>query len=200
MVTLPFLSRPIIEHIVQGEVLKFRPASTGALRRLRSVGKPIIKAIGVLFSDRKQDVGQESVTSRNPSGEEQTRVRIDPMQADLLQMRSAQRDAALEGLIDGLLGTEAAMVLADLLWDALPDTLPASTPKGEREAYINQLPAESLLELVNGLFKANEKVLGPLKDRAGSMGSALKMVLGKQESPDEPDEPPSQETQTMTSG
>lgn len=189
---LPFLTRHNVIHVVQGQEMKFHALTYGMVMRLRTVAKPLMKAFSVLFADKRNDTGQESTTSETREGDKQNRVSIASANPDVIKLRTDERTHAIEQLLDGALGGESSHVLIDILCNALPDDLPQNFTKSQKSEFAEELPMETLVEMIEGVLKANEKLWAPFKSRAGAATSALRKVLVPNEdqegSPQQPEE------------
>lgn len=190
---LPFLSPRFEDHEVQGTLQKFYPISTRMLFQMRSAAKPIARAIAVLFGDTKNDVGSERVES-----EQHQRVTITAATAEVSKMRHDQRQAAIEMLIEGLMGEGSSHLLVALVADSMRESFPKELSVADREEFLKTVPADTLMEILQGVAKANKKLFDPLKERVANVSSTLKTALhdrfGKEPSKQ------SEETPTTASG
>lgn len=202
---LPFLTRHTETYVVQGKELTFHAMTYGMVMRLRTAAKPVLKALSVLFADKRTDTGQESVTVENKDGDKQNRLAITAASPDVIRIRSDERALAIDGLLEGLLGGESGHLIIDVLCNSLPDDMPQNLSKTQKMELAEKMPMETLVEMLHGVFKANEKLLAPFKERAGTATTALRKVLVPEEdldeSPQKPSEPSKAEPdQTTNSG
>ena len=193
----PFLSPQPVEHIIDGQTYKFWPVSTKMLFQLRTLAKPVAKAIGTLLTSTQNDFGKETVEVRAPDDGYQIRTTLQPIPADLAKTRHEQRTAALDGLVEGLMNEASSLALALLVMDSMRDQYPRSevTPAGAQK-FIAETPATAMVEMLAGVGAANKKLFDPLKARVTELTATLRGQLDAQ--PSKPSE--EQPTATTSSG
>lgn len=181
-----FLTRSTVEHEVLGKKFQFKAMSAGALMRLKGVAKPVLTAIGSLFVDKRNDVSQETVTASGRDGEASNRISLAAASVDVIKQRSAEREAALSSLIESALGDEIALVLYHVLYDALPDYIEQQQGNTAQAEWVRGIEVGVLVEMLQGVYKANEKLLLPFKERAAEAAAALKgrLAPGEDDSPE----------------
>lgn len=192
--TNPFLSPQPVEHIIDGQSYKFWPVSTKMLFQLRSMAKPIAKAIGTLLSTTQNDYAKETVEVTAPDGGYQQRTTLQAISADLAKARHAQRTEALEALVDGMMNDANAITLALLIMDSMRDNYQRSevTPAGAQK-FLSEVPAPAMVEMLAGVGAANKKLFDPLKAWVTEITATLKGQLAEQQ------RKPSEETPETTS-
>lgn len=192
---IPFASPQPVEHSVDGQILKFYPISTRMLFQLRSLAKPIARAIGTLLQSKQNDYGKETVEVKSPEDAYQIRTSVQAISADLAKTRHDQMAAALDSLIDGLVSESTAMSLALLIMDSLREEYPQrpATPQMAQQ-FLADTPAPAMIELLMGVAAANRKLFDPLKARVADITATLKNQLDGLRTE------PSEETPTTSSG
>jgi hypothetical protein len=169
---LPFLAPRFEEHPVQGTLQKFYPISTRMLFQMRSAAKPVARAIATLFGDTKNDIGTEHVQS-----DQHQRTTITAATAEVSKMRYEQRQAAIEQLIEGLMGESSSHLLVSLIADSMRELFPKELGQQDREEFLKTVPADNLIEMLQGVGKVNRKLFDPLKERVANVSTTLKAVL-----------------------
>lgn len=163
---MTFLESEGIEHIVMGEPLTFHPVSMGTLLEIRSIGKPLAKAIGTLFADKTRDFGSVN-RSMTPEGAKlpDTEMIIEPIGIDLAKLRSTQKSESIEGMIEALTSDDSKKALGKIIMESIAksDRFKGVDMPSPIE-FMNSIPANSIVEFLTGVAKANKGVLGPLAD------------------------------------
>jgi hypothetical protein len=156
-----FLSKnsDFIEMEVKGQTLRFYTLSVAALFSLRAMAEPLAKLLTALFRDRSKDVAQEQIRDG-----ERLETRIQAIDPELARQLDSERRKAIEGLILLLTNQDTASSLGMLLFDSLRDLRPENYGRREALEFIRSLDLETLKQMLRGLAKANEGVLGPLAE------------------------------------
>jgi hypothetical protein len=169
-----FLTPPSIEHAVGGQTLKFYPMSVKVTFQLQSLATPLLESLTVLFSKPESDAA--SAADYNKDGSLKN-VRNEAVAADIAQLRTEQRQAAMKKAINTLLDPSNSEVAGSLIADALRDDLPRDMSMADKVAFVDSLTAANLGEMLIGVFKANKEVFAPLlRDLVGPMEKGLAAV------------------------
>lgn len=205
MSSIPFLTAQPFEHVVNGVSCKFYPITFGTTFKLREPAKAILKALSGLMTNRREDVGRESVETTAPDGGRQTRVTVQPIAVDLARMRADQTQSLLADLVMTVMSDGNATMLALLIMDSMRDTYPPEKRKNqiELQRFVEETPATIVVEMLMGVAKANAKLFDPLKGWVATLNATLRDSLGSlvqavQESV--PQQQPPQEATTTASG
>lgn len=163
---ISFLDNEGIEHEVNGEMLTFYPVSMGTLFKVKSIGKPLAKALAILFDDKNRDYGTVNRSMRSEDGAGvDTEIIIDAVTVDMATLRSKQKEESIEGLIDALLDDDAKKTIGALIVESIKKSehfkdvdMPSPLE------FMNTIPADSIIDFLTGVAKANKGVLGPLAE------------------------------------
>lgn len=172
-------SEPIVQD-VQGVPQNFYPISVKTLMQLRGVAKPLGRALAVLFGGTDDSVSKREIEEKtnNTTGIYERRTSVDAISADLAKQRVQQREAAVAELIDGAMNDASCRLLAMVIVDSMRDVFPKkpASPAGYDE-ILEDISGEELIDILKGIGAANRKLFGPLMERAGQVGAALKSNL-----------------------
>lgn len=185
---LPFLQPRCITHEVLGSPERFYTISTGFVFRLKGIARPMAKALTALFENQDKDFGhaerqvQSDQRIKTEDGQEvptvDREVIVEPISMDLAQLRYKQRQQAVEEIVDALTDAENRAVIGEIIMDCLAEKFPREkrrdNPPGD--VFLNTVPLDAIPDLIMGVAKANEGVLGPL----GSKLARLKDQIGQQ--------------------
>ncbi len=168
---LSFLTPHYETAPVAGTDQHFYPISLGLAFRLRDIGKPLAKALSVLFADRSHDTGtvdrQVSSTQRDAQGNViyDRETILEPISDKLAALRVEQRSKAIEDLIEAVTSDNNLGVLGDLIVDSLRDLFPREAkdnPKGLDLLKDPDVNMAVLRDMILGMAKANRQVFDPL--------------------------------------
>ena len=165
---------------VGDQTLNFYPISVKTVMRLRDIAKPIGQALSVLLTSNERDFSTKVVDENLPDTGLRRTTDVGAITPELSKQRQTARQEAIATLVDAILSPASANLLAEMLMDSLRDNFERKkggpTPT-EIAAFLEELTADLLPEMLHGLAEANKKLFAPLKERAASMGAALKAKL-----------------------
>ncbi len=184
---MTFLESEGIEHIVMGETLMFHPVSMGTLLEIRSIGKPLAKAIGTLFADKTRDYGSVNRTVMQEGGKgADTEMIIEPIGIDLAKLRSTQKEESIEGMIESLTSDDSKKALGKIIMESVKQSEKFKDVEMPSPLeFMNSIPANSIVEFLTGVAKANKGVLGPLADTLTGLWAKAQTKIQKALSDDE---------------
>jgi hypothetical protein len=178
-------SKPEATPITVGDrTLNFYPISVRALTRLRDLAKPIGQALTTLLGSSDRDFATKVEEKQNADKSMQRTTDIGAISPDLAKQRLAARQEAVSTLVDAVLNPTSAKLLAELLIDSLRDDF--ERKKGgpiptDIDTFLESMTVDVLPDMLQGLAEANKKLFAPLKDRAASVGAALKARLAPEQ-------------------
>lgn len=170
-----FLTPNCVSHTIGEKEYKFYPISVGLAFKLRSVAKPLTKALTTLLGDTKEDTGSIQRVVANAQGTSDQEIVIEPISADLARLRHEQRQKAVEELVEALTAEANLEIVGDILVDSLREDFPPgdkSNPTGKQ--FMAEITLPNVPDLLIGVAKANKGVFGPLVSKVGAMMSGLK--------------------------
>lgn len=170
---------------INNETFRIYPMSGGLMFETQDVLIPLFNSLGHFFSTTKNDIGMQQRSEVKGEGAEAVVIEEQwstPITKELAELRSKQRDMAMMNFITALLSPKTRDLVERVIKDALPEEFPRDAraedqPKpGEVIAFIG---LEGMVEILKGVWKANEKLLRPLM---AAMAPGIENVKGRMES------------------
>ena len=201
MSIVPFPSPTPHQAVVSEQLENFYPISTRMLFQLRVLAVPVAKALSVFLSSSQNDIGKETTEVKSKDNDYQQRTTLQPITADLAQKRHEQKTQALEQLVGSVMNEQASGAIAELVMDSMRDRY----PRGPRtatviSAFLTDITAEQLVEMLTGVAGANRKLFDPLRARVADLTAALKSNIDGMQASEQPSEPSSSPAETTLSG
>lgn len=188
-----------VDHEVADNSLRFYPLSVTMLWRMRAVVEPLVEALRVISggkNDVERTVDQERYDgAEDPEGERSPDQRIvthmGAIKPELARLREERADGAWAKAVDAVFNEKSRDFLIEMLTDSLRDEFTRSEAKDPRvlKNVMDRLDLSTLVEMVQGLVKANMRVFGPF---AGKLRTVAQSRLGEMlgEEPLSSDSPP----------
>lgn len=173
-----------IQHQVNGENISFHAVPMGAFVPLRKALADLLSALTVLFGDTSRDAGMVMRDVASPINESlggETNFRdteqiFDAVTPELIQLRSRDRDAAIQAVADALTNDATLAALGHFLLWSLEGKRPEGTSE-DHATFAKEIPAHALTPLLIGAFKANKGILGPMAEQASKTVANLSNTL-----------------------
>ncbi len=202
-----FLEPDAITHKVNGQDIEFYPVSLKTLFEIKTIAKPLAMALGVLFEDKGRDIGSVSRNFHTPDGEHlDNEMIVEPISLDLAKLRATQRSESIQNLMEALTDEAAKKTLGKLIVESMKKHFEKDQAPPPLE-FMNEIPANSLVDFLTGVAKANKGVLGPLADTLtglwAKVQTKMKTALSDEENATEsetssPTEPTSESEKSST--
>lgn len=205
---LTFLSRGTpVEHEVGGETLLFLPLSFGVVLELKELIEPTAVALSDLMSPTEGDAKRHrnDVFDREPGTEKISRsdstVVIDAVDLEVRRYRDERRQQSIKLLASALSSSNTQRLLGKVILNSCRamDGFGSKSPSADdcRE-LMDALDLDTLVCLLEGVFKANRKLFGPLAPKARDLlkkkSTAEALASAERELAFVPDEQDSEET------
>lgn len=164
-----FLAPTFVEHEVNGNSCHFYPVSVKTLYTVKQLGKPIAKALTILFASKGNDTNtvqrEFSNTEGSAGGKE---VAIEAISVELAKHRTAEQVEAVEYLVDAFTDQANAQVIGRLIMDSMRDEFPRDFNNDDVCEFMDDpdLDAATLGQLLIGVSKANARIFGPFGEKA----------------------------------
>lgn len=182
-------SKSAVEHVVNGNTIRFYPNRIGLLTELAEVSKPIAHALATLFgegrsdatsvSERYSDKPRKDIKSGVETAESTVdKITVEAVTPEVADHRRTERNKAIDELLDGLTNERNRTLFGRLLMDSMRDEFPykKNRPAPEVEAFLDGdgeryegLDMPMLVALVTGWLKANAKVFGSTGERLAGL-------------------------------
>jgi len=148
---------------INGEDVTFHEISAGKIFKLKGLASPLGKLVDTF---RRNEANVSSKSSKyagqdgEPGGEIMEIMAIDPK---LEEQQSKRRQYAIQEFIEALTDSQNIGALGEIIMDSMKDIF----PRGDRDnppgsEFIQNVPLPVLGQMIGGVIRANEGVLGPL--------------------------------------
>jgi hypothetical protein len=175
-----FIAPVGVEHEVQGKLLKFYPISVKTAFAVKGVAAALVRALSTILKKHETDCSQKTKLDRDGKMQE---VQSEAIDKNLAELRTKERERALEEAIQALLNGDNSLVIGRMLVDSLRDVPGRDKMTSDQiKAFVDELPLPALVEMLVGLAKGNKAVFGPLVEKAeGLLKKGLAAVAGNEE-------------------
>lgn len=160
-----------IESEVQGQTMRFKPASLSLLLKLKDMSGPISKLLAVLFTNKGQDTGHVDRCETEAGITESIQEAISPK---LAEIRHQKMEEALAEVTTLVTGPEVQELLGSLILDSVKDNLfkEGAKPPPPKE-FMSQIPAIAIPDFLKGVWLANRGFFGPLETMLGPLSAQV---------------------------
>lgn len=142
-----------VAHEVNGTPLHFYAVSVKLFFRAKALGGPLAKALtAVMEKHNGAFTGWKTHIMDDVKVEEQIAI-----SHDLWREKTVYRETAIASLIEAFCDRKNASLVGELLMDSLREEFAESKPAPQD--LMNSLPLETLLQMLNGMWKANKDAL-----------------------------------------
>lgn len=163
------------------------PLSAGCIFKLKNVAPHISKVLSVVFEKTEGDSSHKYASYKDGDTQsvENSSEAVSP---EIIQIRTRQKTEAIQGIVDFFLSDESSELLIDVLWSGL--RLGSEKPKteAERSEILADMTVEELSAMLQGIFKANKKVLGPFSDTLTRISESAKELVDQKLQKEVPDQ------------
>jgi hypothetical protein len=148
---------------VSGVEVEFWSCSFPVLFQLKSAVGPISKLVMGLFKGGRNDVGRYQEDSRNKEGQPIRVTQEMAITPEMVKVRAEQTNKMIQEALDGLFADQNRLLIGKVLMDSMRGIgLPRKPETKEIEAFLQDLDLEQVVEMLQGVAKANAEVFGPL--------------------------------------
>lgn len=163
-------------HKVLGKDQNFYPVSVDLAFTLRRIAKQAAKALGHVFSNKRNDTRTTDQTLTQKDGTVNRTTVCESLSVEMAEYRDNQQAMSWADTVDTIADPESMKIIAVLIIDSLRDVF----PEGKRpnaEVFLKKTPLTAITAMVVGVCKANKDVFGPLAERVGLHLSNLENVI-----------------------
>lgn len=176
-----FLAPRFVDHKVgtgeSAQNFRFYPIGMRLAFRLKSVGKPLARALSILLSKNQNDTKQIQRSFVVPETKEQGQETIlEGVAVDLARYRDDRRDSAISELLETLGESANQNLIGEIIMDSLRDDFPRRPSASEITDFMEHITLPLLGDMLVGVAKANFDLSG---DIAGKLRAAVEKAAGK---------------------
>lgn len=164
-----FTPNAITEKVMDKDV-QFYPVSVGIMFELRTIARPLAKALGVLFSKNENDYASKNIIMPKSAGGNDQEIAVEAISEGMAKLRHTQREDAIEGIVISLTEPQHIEVVGKIIMDSMREVFPPGDPNQiPAKQFMNDLPLPALTGCLIGVGKANKGVFGPLADQVADL-------------------------------
>jgi len=152
---------------VNGETLKFYPASLQTAFQVKDILRPLVSGIAQILTDASGDRGHTSTKQG-----EFEQIEVNPISVEVAQFRAREKEKAILDFLDAFTDKKSTMVLGRIIMDSLRDDYPRRFEVRDVEVFIDKLDIETFSQFLVGVVKANRGIFGPF-------GDVVKSAMGR---------------------
>lgn len=172
---LPFLQPRKIRHKINGVEVNIYALPVNMVYELKTVVKPLARAITTLTDNKVNDVGRQIIqfkddSSSNKKDEEDIQVsaqtNVEPLSIQMAELREKQTNLAIDQLVEAITCDTNRLLLGKILVVSLKDQFPGKDILNDDATdLINSIDIGSMVELAEGIIKVNSGAFLPLWER-----------------------------------
>jgi hypothetical protein len=171
---LPWAEPRYIDHVVDGNTLRFYQITGFKTLGLKDLIRVIIDNLAQLQRSPREDAGSEEIrdTERIELRDDGkmlfmpkslTTSKKSAVSTDLATYHDGQRKIAIKLLLDQIMDPRTYKEIVGLIVASLRDEFPTKPTAKEMEEIVESIPLGTFVELIGGVLKANTKVFGPFE-------------------------------------
>ena len=163
---------------VGGIEVEFWSCSFPVLFMLKSAVGPISKLFLNLFRGNRQDVSRFQEDTRDKDGAPVRVVQEQAITPEMAKMRAEQTNKSVQDALDGIFADQNRLLLGRVLMDSMRNVCPRKPEVKQIEEFLADLDLGQVVEMLQGVAKANAEVFGPLVRSWLAQASALLRARG----------------------
>ena len=196
-----FKSKTVTSKVSDVDV-EFWSCSFPVIFQLKSAVGPISKVVMNLFKTGRHDVARYQEDGRDAEGLPRRSVQELAVTPEMAKFRAEQTNKTIQEALDGLFADQNRLLIGKVLMDSMRGIgLPRKPTTPQIEEFLQDLDLGQVVEMLQGVAKANAEVFGPLVrtwlTQAASVlrerASSASPVSGEASKPSESNEQSAQE-------
>ncbi len=160
--TMSLFKSKTVTSPVSGVEVEFWSCSFPVLFKLKSAVSPISKLVMNLFKGARHDVSRYQEDSRDKEGQPHRVVQELAITPEMLKTRTEQTNKMLQEALDGLFTDQNRQLIGIVLMDSMRSVCPRKPDTKQIEDFLADLDLGQVVEMLQGVAKANAEVFGPL--------------------------------------
>lgn len=152
-----------VEHEVDGQTVHFYMLPATALLQFRAFAPSLAKAISTLCQPKDNDSGAVRKEAVGPDGFKTTSYESMAIDVDVLSARTKEASDAWVGIVNTLTDKDTLHAVIRLALYSMRDDVQAADIEkpGFVEEKAREIDLETLVQILQGTFKANRKLFDP---------------------------------------
>jgi hypothetical protein len=151
-----------ITSTVSGTEVEFWSLSFPVMFQLKSAVGPVSKVVMNLFRGGKNDVSRFQEDSRDKDGAPVRVVQEMAISPEMARMRTEQINKTIQEALDGLFADQNRLLIGKVMMDSMRGICPRKPDNKQIEDFLADLDLGQVVEILQGVAKANAEVFGPL--------------------------------------
>lgn len=156
-----FKSKSVMSKVGDQDV-EFFSLSFPVLFQLKSAVGPISKVLTGYFRSARHDVGRFEERTKDEKGDDRTIIQQQPITPEMAKLRAEQATKSMQEALDGIFADQNRILIGRILMDSLRGSQPRKPTPEQIELFLADLDLGQVVELFQGVVKANAEVFGPL--------------------------------------
>jgi hypothetical protein len=156
-----FKNKTVTSKVSDVEV-EFWSCSFPVLFKLKSAVGPISKLVMNLFRGSKHDVSRFQEDSRNKEGQPVRVTQEMAISPEMVKVKADHTNKLLQEALDGLWSDQNRLLIGIVLMDSMRSHCPRKPDTKAIEEFLADLDLGQIIEMLQGVAKANAEVFGPL--------------------------------------
>lgn len=194
---LPFLEPRKIIFKVNGVDTTIHALPMTIIYELKGVVRPLARAIATLTESYPNDTRKQVIQFNDKSGDEYEttgQTNVDAISVELAELREKQKTLAIDQIIDAVTLDANRMLLGKVVCSSVRDGFDLyPIPNDDIQEFMDTVDIGTMIELIEGIFKANASIFAPLWDRV-LQSLKDRIPVTQTESPTEPEETTTEKT------
>jgi hypothetical protein len=178
-----FKAKSVFSKVGDQDV-EFFSLSFPTLFAMKSAVGPIAKVLSNLFRGARQDVGRFQEDSKDPKTGGPVRVvQEQPISVEMAKLRYEQSQKTMTEAVEAIFADQNRLLIGRILMDSLRSSQPRRPSVEQIENFLADLDLGMVVELIQGVVKANAEVFGPLGSGWAAKAEALLRAQASSASP-----------------
>lgn len=182
-----FKSKSITAKVGDTDV-EFFSLSFPVLFAMKSAVGPVAKVLSSLFSSNRNLVGRFQEDTKDTQGSPVRVVQEQAMTPEMAKLRAEQSTKTVQEATEALFADQNRMLIGRILMDSMRGICPRKPTPVQIEEFLAELDLGQVMEMIQGVLRANAEVFGPLGRDLGQKATALLRAQASSESPISPEQ------------
>jgi hypothetical protein len=182
-----FKSKSVTSKVGDVDV-EFYSLSFPVLFALKSAVGPISKVLSGFFRSARHDVGRFEEHSRDKDGAPVKIIQQQPITPEMAKLRAEQSQKTMQDAVEAIFAESNKLLIGRILMDSMRGICKRKPETKEIEEFLADLDLGQVVEMLQGVVKANAEVFGPLAQGWAAKAQSLLRAQASSESPTSPEQ------------